>query len=172
MAAKVSPARFVCVAKAGLQATGSSYTGVSVSCRMFATAGARMKAEDWCGKIFDAIDFNKNGYLDKDEVKKIVLCFGENHEQAELRWAKLLEHVDTNKDSKISRSEYVSYWKNQTSDKVEKDGGYSKDYEEYLANYIDLLKIKSQQHEQELADERRQDTDTDTAAAKSVIGGK
>ena len=59
-----------------------------------------------CDAFFDAIDRDKNGFLDEKEVKNMSKwAFGRKPEQAESMWKDMLRKMDTNRDQKISKEE-------------------------------------------------------------------
>eukprot|EP00529_Nitzschia_sp_RCC80_P026725 CAMPEP_0113456996 /NCGR_PEP_ID=MMETSP0014_2-20120614/9176_1 /TAXON_ID=2857 /ORGANISM="Nitzschia sp." /LENGTH=283 /DNA_ID=CAMNT_0000348469 /DNA_START=212 /DNA_END=1063 /DNA_ORIENTATION=- /assembly_acc=CAM_ASM_000159 len=108
-----------------------------------------------CGGFFRAMDLDRNGYIEESEVKIIAtVAFDETEEQADQRWRRMLEDMDTNKDDMISQEEYVSWWMNHTKDKTftttVKDEKTGEDREEVFfaegyASYLlkSLLRITS-----------------------------
>lgn len=72
-----------------------------------------------CGGFFRAMDLDRNGFIEKSEVKIIAtVAFDETEELAEKRWERMLKDMDTNHDNMISHDEYVSWWMGNTKDKT------------------------------------------------------
>ena len=65
---------------------------------------------DYSDKVFEQVDTNKNGYLEKDELKKLieqmVNKFKKDVAIPEDKVKSALELIDTDKDGKISKEEF------------------------------------------------------------------
>lgn len=67
--------------------------------------------------IFDSFDKDKNGYLEKDEIKKVSEELGKPLTPEELD--KVMKMMDLNKDGKISFDEFYVWWHHGVSNKLE-----------------------------------------------------
>eukprot|EP00916_Digyalum_oweni_P003168 GHVL01005695.1.p1 GENE.GHVL01005695.1~~GHVL01005695.1.p1 ORF type:complete len:152 (+),score=17.89 GHVL01005695.1:29-484(+) len=96
---------------------------------------------DLCGRIFDLLDVNKNGEIDKAEIIQMSVKFGETLEHAEKRWESMVKDLDLNKDNLVSREEYVSYWIQKSQVHVNPlTKQYTPEFLDYLNGYIKALK--------------------------------
>mmetsp|Transcript_12230 Transcript_12230/g.35467 ORF Transcript_12230/g.35467 Transcript_12230/m.35467 type:complete len:264 (-) Transcript_12230:173-964(-) len=90
-------------------------------------------AADICAAFFASMDLDGNGFIEEQEVKIIsVVAFNEGEDAASSRWQTMLNDMDENKDMKISRQEYISWWVNHTKDKTKPDGTFIEGYAAYL----------------------------------------
>ena len=62
-----------------------------------------------CGKLFDALDVDDSGFLEKDEAMEYLRIQGTQENELEYYHTDLLRCADTNNDGKISKSEFVEY---------------------------------------------------------------
>ena len=82
-------------------------------------------ANKMCDLFFDAIDTNKDGYLEQQEVKNVSKwAFGESARACEARWQDMLLKMDTNHDERISKDEYRTYWLSKAKHKIMPDGTF------------------------------------------------
>jgi len=82
-------------------------------------------AQRMCDTFFEAIDYNNNGYLEEEEVKNVSRwAFGKSAEEAKATWLDMLEKMDSNKDRRISQSEYRTYWLSNAKTKIQPDGTF------------------------------------------------
>jgi Ca2+-binding EF-hand superfamily protein len=54
---------------------------------------------------FTAVDLDKNGYITRDEFKKVLREYGFYALESELTW--LVDRYDRNRDGRISYSEFI-----------------------------------------------------------------
>ncbi|CEM18539.1 unnamed protein product [Vitrella brassicaformis CCMP3155] len=116
--------------------------------RPFASVAATHNTpQEWGSKMFDMLDLDMNGYVEKDELKRVCWCSGQSKESAEKQWCEVLACgapcVDENIAHWISKDEYVKYWMKQTADKIQPDGHYTPAFEKTLQQKAQELKVNS-----------------------------
>eukprot|EP00916_Digyalum_oweni_P019326 GHVL01032165.1.p1 GENE.GHVL01032165.1~~GHVL01032165.1.p1 ORF type:complete len:154 (-),score=23.87 GHVL01032165.1:360-788(-) len=122
---------------------------VNISKQQFFIVAKREKktAKQWCNEIFDELDLNKDGYLQKAEVNEVSKCFGESTEQREKTWETMLNDCKSS-DGKdcISKDDYVEYWKSQNNTL---NDCYKPEFEDCVENYLKKLKKAKTQSTQQ-----------------------
>lgn len=66
-------------------------------------------------KIFEDIDTDGSGFLDKEELKAVTVRLGEDFTDKEIR--KIFKAMDTDKDGKVSLEEFIN-WMDKENDKT------------------------------------------------------
>ena len=62
-----------------------------------------------CGKLFDAIDEDRSGFLDESECKTFLSCSGCERSELHIYWLHLREDADLDSDGRISKGEFLEY---------------------------------------------------------------
>lgn len=103
---------------------------------------AQSTALEICSGFFQAMDLDRNGFIEESEMKIIAMvAFDETEEEAGKRWQKMLTDMDTNGDRMISQEEYITWWLEHTKDKIVDNTHFRESYATYLLQ--SLLRIAS-----------------------------
>eukprot|EP00934_Nitzschia_sp_Nitz4_P008931 Nitzschia sp. Nitz4//scaffold107_size73032//3530//4414//NITZ4_005750-RA/size73032-processed-gene-0.118-mRNA-1//-1//CDS//3329532563//8921//frame0 len=106
-------------------------------------------AKNVCEAFFEAMDSNKNGYLEESEVISISKwAFGAKPDEAKATWIDMLHKMDTDHDSRVSKGEYSAYWMEQTKGKIQPDGSFVKGYRHFLLKKLSKIKNGNRRIEQ------------------------
>mmetsp|Transcript_36796 Transcript_36796/g.54057 ORF Transcript_36796/g.54057 Transcript_36796/m.54057 type:complete len:209 (+) Transcript_36796:90-716(+) len=93
-----------------------------------------------CAAFFDAIDHDGSGFIEENEIKTIAMvAFHQDEAGAAKTWADMLGDMDSNKDKKISKEEYVAWWGKKTSNKKQDDGTFKVRYVDFLMTRLKKL---------------------------------
>ncbi len=66
-------------------------------------------------KVFNAIDSNGSGSIEKDECEKICLLFGVREEFPEENIARFMSEMDVNKGCKVTWEDFFAFYKIQNN---------------------------------------------------------
>lgn len=107
-------------------------------------------AHNLCDAFFDAMDANGDGFLVEDEIKNISKwAFGAKEDSAHETWLIMRDQMDTNKDGKISKEEYSTYWMAQCKGKIQPESGkFVPEYQNYLLGKLGKLRAGKKRQEQ------------------------
>jgi len=75
------------------------------------------KSQEALRKVFDSFDKDKNGFIDISEIKALSKELG--HEVTDTDVQKIFAEIDTNKDGKISFTEFSIWWHSGKATKLE-----------------------------------------------------
>lgn len=107
-------------------------------------------AHDLCDAFFETMDANDDGFLVEDEVKNIgKWAFAAKEEEARSTWVTMRTEMDTNRDGKISKEEYATFWMAQSKTKIQpEDGMFVPGYRKYLLSKLGKLRAGKRRQEQ------------------------
>ena len=96
------------------------------------------------------MDANGDGFLVEEEIKNIgKWAFGVKADQAEKTWITMKEQMDTNKDRKIDKEEYSTFWMGQCKGKIQPESGeFEREYKKYLLVKLGKLRAGVKRQEQ------------------------
>jgi len=94
---------------------------------------AQSTALEICSGFFQAMDLDRNGFIEEGEMRIIAtVAFDETEDEAQSRWQKMLTDMDTNGDCMISQEEYITWWLENTKDKIVDNTCFKESYATYL----------------------------------------